>query len=57
MQRNSSFNHSFYRETEDIMSVVKELIRTEENGKLSFGDYTLAEKTKKEDNFLMQQKL
>ena len=45
----SSFKHSYDREMEDIMSVVKELIRTEENGKLSFGDYTLSEKTKKED--------
>lgn len=29
------------------MSVVKELIREEKNGKLSFGDYTLTEKSKK----------
>ena len=26
------------------MAVISELIRTEENGKLSFGDYTLAAK-------------
>lgn len=32
------------------MSVIGELIRTEENGKISFGDYTLTSKTKK-DNF------
>lgn len=31
------------------MSVVKELIREEKNGKLSFGDYTLTEKSKKSD--------
>jgi hypothetical protein len=31
------------------MSGIKELIRTEENGTLSFGDYELAEKTKKAD--------
>ena len=30
------------------MAAVKELIRTEANGTLSFGDYTLAEKTKLE---------
>lgn len=28
------------------MAVISELIRTEENGKLSFGDYTLAAKGK-----------
>ena len=28
------------------MAVISELIRTEENGKLSFGDYTLAAKAK-----------
>lgn len=28
------------------MAVVKELLRAEENGSISFGDYTLAEKTK-----------
>ena len=32
------------------MAVISELIRTEENGKLSFGDYTLAAKAKL-DNF------
>ena len=32
------------------MSVISELIRTEANGSISFGDYTLASKTKK-DNF------
>ncbi len=31
------------------MSVVQELIRTESNGTLSFGNHTLAEKAKKED--------
>ena len=31
------------------MSGIKELIRTEENGTLSFGDYELAEKTKRSD--------
>jgi hypothetical protein len=31
------------------MAAVKELIRTEADGTLSFGDYTLAEKTKLED--------
>lgn len=31
------------------MSVVKELLRAEEDGTLSFGDYTLAEKTKLSD--------
>ena len=31
------------------MAAVKELIRTEEDGTLSFGNYTLAEKTKLED--------
>lgn len=31
------------------MSVVKELIRTEENGKISFGDYELAQKSKLSD--------
>lgn len=31
------------------MSVVKELIRTEENGKISFGDYELAKKSKVSD--------
>ena len=31
------------------MSVVKELIRTEENGSISFGNYTLTEKSKVED--------
>ncbi len=35
---------------EDIeMSVVKELIRTEENGKISFGNYELAAKSKLSD--------
>ena len=28
------------------MAIVKELLRTEEDGRLSFGDYTLASKTK-----------
>ncbi len=32
------------------MSVISELIRTEADGKISFGDYTLASKTQK-DNF------
>ena len=32
------------------MAVISELIRTKENGKLSFGDYTLAAKAKL-DNF------
>ena len=31
------------------MSVVKELIRTEENGKISFGNYELAQKSKLAD--------
>lgn len=31
------------------MAVVKELLRVENDGSLSFGDYTLPEKTKKED--------
>ncbi|MBO6147907.1 MAG: endosialidase [Lachnospiraceae bacterium] len=31
------------------MSAVKELLRTEENGKLSFGDHTLTTKAKKDD--------
>ena len=31
------------------MSVVKELIRTEENGKISFGNYELAQKSKLSD--------
>ena len=31
------------------MAIVKELIRAESDGTLSFGDYTLAEKTKKGD--------
>lgn len=31
------------------MSAIKELIRTEANGTISFGDYTLAAKAKKED--------
>ena len=31
---------------EDEMAVISELIRTEENGTLSFGDYTLGEKAK-----------
>ncbi len=31
------------------MSVVRELLRTEENGKLSFGNYELDKKTKLED--------
>ena len=31
------------------MAVVKELLRTESDGTLSFGDYTLASKTKLED--------
>ena len=31
------------------MSVVKELIRTEANGKISFGNYDLPEKSKKSD--------
>ena len=30
------------------MAAVKELIRNEANGTLSFGDYTLSEKTKKD---------
>ncbi len=35
------------------MAVVKELIRVEEDGTLSFGDYTLAKKTKVSDfNFM-----
>ena len=38
------------RKWEDIsMSVVKELIRTEENGKISFGNYELAQKSKLSD--------
>lgn len=35
------------------MATVKELLRTENDGTLSFGDYTLASKTKK-DNFEFQ---
>lgn len=35
------------------MAIVKELIRTEANGTLSFGDYTLSAKTKK-DGFEFQ---
>lgn len=31
------------------MAVVKELLRTENDGKISFGDYTLASKSKVED--------
>ena len=31
------------------MPVVKELLRSEENGSISFGDYSLAEKSKLED--------
>ncbi len=31
------------------MAVISELIRTESDGSISFGDYTLASKTKKED--------
>ena len=31
------------------MAVVKELIRTEENGAISFGDYDLAQKSKLSD--------
>lgn len=31
------------------MAVIKELIRTEENGTLSFGDYELSQKTKRSD--------
>ena len=31
------------------MSVVKELLRAESDGSISFGDYTLEKKTKKED--------
>lgn len=31
------------------MSVINELIRTEENGTISFGNYLLSEKSKKED--------
>ena len=31
------------------MAVVKELLRAESDGTLSFGDYTLASKTKLED--------
>ena len=31
------------------MSVINELIRTEDNGTISFGNYMLAEKSKKED--------
>ena len=31
------------------MAVVKELIRTEENGAISFGDYELAQKSKLSD--------
>ena len=33
------------------MSVISELIRTEEDGTISFGDYTLGSKTKK-DQFM-----
>ncbi len=32
------------------MAVVEELLRTEKDGAISFGNYTLAAKTKKEDN-------
>ena len=31
------------------MAAVKELLRTENDGTLSFGDYTLASKTKKDN--------
>ena len=31
------------------MSEIKELIRTESDGTISFGDYTLSEKTKRSD--------
>ena len=31
------------------MAAVKELIRAEEDGSISFGDYELASKTKKQD--------
>lgn len=33
------------------MAVIAELLRTENNGAISFGNHTLAQKTKKEDNF------
>lgn len=38
-----------YIRKEPVMAVVKELIRPEEDGSLSFGNYELAEKTKKSD--------
>ena len=37
------------REDNKIMAVVKELIRTEENGSISFGNYELAQKSKVSD--------
>lgn len=33
------------------MAVIAELLRTESNGAISFGNHTLAQKTKKEDTF------
>ena len=33
------------------MAVIAELLRTENNGAISFGNHTLAQKTKKEDTF------
>lgn len=42
----SSFNNSIM---EDITMAVEQLIRTEQDGSLSFGNHTLAEKAKLED--------
>ena len=36
------------------MAAVKELIRSEADGSVSFGDYTLSQKTKLEDYQLFQ---
>lgn len=45
----NNFTSNFLIKERLEMSVIKELLRTEENGSLSFGDYELAEKTKKAD--------
>ena len=36
------------------MAIVKELLRTEEDGRLSFGDYTLASKLEKNGMFVYE---
>ncbi|EEX21108.1 hypothetical protein BLAHAN_06211 [Blautia hansenii DSM 20583] len=42
-------NNERHKREDITMSVVKELIRTEENGKISFGNYELAQKSKVSD--------